>query len=332
MLFWRMLATLLATILFLMIAFRYSSLGTPMLLVIVLCSVIVASLALSAIVLTPLARLQDAADRCLSGQLPGAFPELDDRCDEIGHIARALRLLVSDLRRKAERNERFAAEVTHEIKNPLASLHSAMGAFHSLKDPDEQARLITVMEHDVRRLDRLVSELSKAARLDADLMHDGFSSFDLVVFLEALGEHLAAQAQAQGVDFFIDLPQAQVMIHGHEERLAQVIVNLVSNALSFSESGDAIRVWSRLQGHQVLIAVEDTGPGIPEEALSKVFRRFFSHRPPEQFGNNTGLGLAISKQIVQAHGGSIWAENIRPTELDATSAPMGARFVVGLPL
>ena len=117
-----------------------------------------------------------------------------------------------------------------------------------------------------------------------------------------------------------------------EARLAQVFVNLISNAISFCEDGDAIRVWARRRENRVLVVVEDTGPGIPEQALAKIFKRFYSERPAGQYGNNSGLGLSISKQIVEAHGGVIWAENIRPTDADAASDPLGARFVVGLPL
>jgi two-component system sensor histidine kinase ChvG len=117
-----------------------------------------------------------------------------------------------------------------------------------------------------------------------------------------------------------------------EARLAQVFVNLISNAISFCEDGDAIRVWVRRRDNRVLIVVEDTGPGIPENALDRIFRRFYTSRPDGDFGNNSGLGLAISKQIIEAHGGVVWAENIRPTEADPTSAPLGARFVVGLPV
>ena len=122
------------------------------------------------------------------------------------------------------------------------------------------------------------------------------------------------------------------MVQGLEGRLAQVFVNLISNAISFCEQGDAIRVWTRTRENRVLVVVEDTGPGVPDGALRKIFQRFYSERHAAQFGNNSGIGLAISKQIVEAHGGVIWAENIRPTDADPTSEPAGARFVVGLPL
>jgi two-component system sensor histidine kinase ChvG len=134
------------------------------------------------------------------------------------------------------------------------------------------------------------------------------------------------------VDFITDLPPEPIMTTGLEARLAQVFVNLITNAISFCEEGDAVRVWARQRENRVLVVVEDTGPGIPEEALSKIFKRFYSERPVGQFGEHSGLGLAISKQIVEAHGGVIWAENIRPTNADVTSEPLGARFVVGLPV
>jgi two-component system sensor histidine kinase ChvG len=150
--------------------------------------------------------------------------------------------------------------------------------------------------------------------------------------LRNLTEYLGNEAHQKGVDFITDLPAEPIRIQGLEARLAQVFVNLISNATSFCDEGDAIRVWARQRENRVLVVVEDTGPGIPEEALTKVFNRFYSQRPENQFGNNSGLGLAISKQIVEAHGGVIWAENIRPTDADITSEPLGARFVVGLPV
>ena len=142
---------------------------------------------------------------------------------------------------------------------------------------------------------------------------------------------LGQQANQKGVEFITDFPAEPILIRGLEARLAQVFVNLITNAVSFCEDGDAVRVWARRRENRVLIVVEDTGPGIPEQALTKVFKRFYSERPQGQFGEHSGLGLAISKQIVEAHGGVIWAENIRPTNADVTSDPLGARVVDGLP-
>ena len=147
-----------------------------------------------------------------------------------------------------------------------------------------------------------------------------------------LSQYHSEEAGLDHIDFITDLPKDPIMILGLEARLAQVFVNLITNAMSFCEEGDAVRVWLRRRENRVLVVVEDTGPGIPEAALTKVFNRFYSERPEKQFGNHSGLGLAISKQIVEAHGGVIWAENIRPPDMDLTSDPLGARFVVGLPV
>lgn len=240
--------------------------------------------------------------------------------------------MVSALYNRIEGNEQFAADVAHEIKNPLASLRSAVGTLRMVKRDDQREKLLDVIDHDVRRLDRLVSDISNASRLDSELVKEEEEPFDILETLGNLGRHLGEEARAKGIDFITDLPEAPIVVYGLEARLAQVFVNLITNAISFCEEGDAIRIWARKKENRVLIVVEDTGPGIPDQALSKIFKRFYSQRPDEHFGNNSGLGLAISKQIVEAHDGVIWAENIRPTEADVTSEPLGARFVVGLPI
>jgi two-component system sensor histidine kinase ChvG len=222
--------------------------------------------------------------------------------------------------------------VAHEIKNPLASLRSAIGSLRFVQKPDQRDKLLDVIEHDVRRLDRLVSDISNASRLDSELVKEEEQAFNLLKMITNISDFMGEEARAKGVEFITDLPSEPIVIDGLESRLAQVFVNLLSNAISFCEDGDAIRVWARKRENRVLVVVEDTGPGIPEQALTKIFNRFYSERPPGQFGNNSGLGLAISKQIIEAHGGVIWAENIRPTDADITSDPLGARFVVGLPV
>jgi two-component system sensor histidine kinase ChvG len=247
-------------------------------------------------------------------------------------LSGALRGMVAALYDRIDANEQFAADVAHEIKNPLASLRSAVGTLRVAKRDDQRDRLLDVIDHDVRRLDRLVSDISNASRLDSELVKEEEEPFDLVNMLRNLTDHLGKEAAAKGVEFISDLPSVPIQVQGLEARLAQVFVNLITNAISFCEEGDAIRVWARRRDNRVLVVVEDTGPGIPEQALTKIFNRFYSERPAGQFGNNSGLGLAISKQIVEAHGGVIWAENIRPTDADITSDPLGARFVVGLPM
>ena len=296
------------------------------------------SLVLASTIANPLADLAAAAElgrdknaRKMS-PIKVRIPDLTARPDEIGRLSGALRGMVQALYERIEGNEQFAADVAHEIKNPLASLRSAVGTMRIAKREDQREKMLDVIEHDVRRLDRLVSDISNASRLDSELVKEEEESFDLLKMLGNINEFLGREAESKGIEYITDLPAEPIMVMGLEGRLAQVFVNLITNAISFCEDGDAIRVWARKRENRVLIVVEDTGPGIPDEALTKVFKRFYSQRPEGQFGNNSGLGLAISKQIVEAHGGVIWAENIRPTEADMTSEPLGARFVVGLPV
>lgn len=296
------------------------------------------SLILASLIANPLSDLADAAEIGRDKNRGGVtqnrirIPDLTARPDEIGRLSGALRGMVGALYERIESNEQFAADVAHEIKNPLASLRSAVGTLRVAKREDQRDRLLDVIDHDVRRLDRLVSDISNASRLDSELVKEEEERFDLTKMLGNLAEYLGQDANEKGVDFIADLPQLPIVISGLEARLAQVFVNLITNAISFCEQGDAIRLWARVKENRVLVVVEDTGPGIPEQALTKIFKRFYSERPEGQFGNNSGLGLAISKQIVEAHGGVIWAENIRPTDADIMSEPLGARFVVGMPV
>ncbi|MEM9349894.1 MAG: sensor histidine kinase [Pseudomonadota bacterium] len=296
------------------------------------------SLVLASTIANPLSDLAAAAelgrDKNARKMSPSRIriPDLTARPDEIGRLSGALRGMVSALYDRIDNNEQFAADVAHEIKNPLASLRSAVGTLRVAKRDDQREKLFDVIDHDVRRLDRLVSDISNASRLDSELVKEDEEAFDLIKMLGNLSQYLGQEAKAKDIDFITDLPEGPLTTYGLEARLAQVFVNLITNAISFCGDGDAIRVWARKRENRVLVVVEDTGPGIPDGALQKIFKRFYSERPPGQFGNNSGLGLAISKQIVEAHGGVIWAENIRPTDADFTSDPLGARFVVGLPV
>jgi len=296
------------------------------------------SLVLAGTIANPLRDLATAAelgrDKNARKMTPSRvrIPDLSARPDEIGRLSSALRGMVAALYDRIEANEQFAADVAHELKNPLASLRSAVGTLQFAKKEEHRQRLLEVIEHDVRRLDRLVSDISNASRLDAELVKEDMESFDLVKLLENLAAYHGEEAAKAGVEFITDLPDNSIMIQGLEARLAQVFVNLLTNAISFCEAGDAVRLWARRRENRVLVVVEDTGPGIPDNALTKIFQRFYSERPERQFGNHSGLGLAISKQIVEAHSGVIWAENIRPADADPNSPPVGARFVVGLPV
>lgn len=296
------------------------------------------SLLLASTIANPIADLAAAAERGRdrdtrtlgAGRLP--IPDLTARPDEIGRLSGALRSMVAALYERIDSNKQFAADVAHEIKNPLASLRSAVGTMRMTKREDQREKLLDIIDHDVRRLDRLVTDIASASRLDSELVKEEEKPFDLLRMITNINDFLAKEAAEKGIEYIADLPSGPLMIRGLEMRLAQVMVNLITNAISFCEDGDAIRIWVRQRDKRVLIVVEDTGPGIPESALTRVFERFYSERPAEHFGNNSGLGLSISKQIVEAHNGVIWAENIRPTDADPTSDPLGARFVVGLPL
>ncbi len=296
------------------------------------------SLVLASTIANPLSDLAAAAelgrDKDARKMSPGRIriPDLTGRPDEIGRLSVALRGMVAALYDRIDANEQFAADVAHEIKNPLASLRSAVGTLRIIKEDEKRSQLLDVVEHDVRRLDRLVSDISNASRLDSELVKEEEESFNLLRTVGNINEYLGQEAASKGIEFISDLPAEPIVIQGLEARLAQVFVNLITNAISFCEDGDAIRVWARRRENRILVVVEDTGPGIPDQAIHKIFNRFYSERPDGHFGNNSGLGLAISKQIVEAHGGVIWAENIRPTDMDVTSEPLGARFVVGLPI
>ena len=234
---------------------------------------------------------------------------------------------------RIEANETFAADVAHEIKNPLTSLRSAVDTMKYAKDDAGREKLLKVIQQDVTRLDRLVTDISNASRLDGELVRDEMMPFDVNLLLANLVEYNQDGAEKKGAQLVSDFDTESIKVPGLEGRLAQVFVNLITNAISFIPEDGVITVKSRMVGdHLVRITVDDTGPGIPDENLDDVFSRFYSNRPGQEFGNHSGLGLAISKQIVDAHGGSIYAENIRPAGVGTDVPPDGARFVVELPV
>ncbi|WP_051909327.1 sensor histidine kinase [Paenirhodobacter enshiensis] len=290
------------------------------------------SLVLASTIANPIADLARAAeagqDRDAGHMVPARvrIPDLTGRPDEIGRLSGAMRGMVDALYQRIDANEQFAADVAHEIKNPLASLRSAVASLQVVKRNDQRQKLLEIIDADVGRLDRLVSDISNASRLDSELVREEQERFDMVPMLRNLGEYLGEKAAGAGVGFEMDLPAAPVTITGLESRLAQVFVNLITNAVSFSGPGDRVRLALNRTPGRIVVTVEDTGPGIPEEALTRVFERFYSQRPARQFGGHSGLGLAISRQIVEAHGGTIRASNIGPE-----GPHRGARFAVELP-
>jgi len=296
---------------------------------------VILSLALAGAIARPLRRLAEAAMR--SGALQRRpidpsrvhFPDMTGRADEIGYLSGALREMTAALYARMEAVERFAADVAHEIKNPLTSLRSAVESMRRTEEAPMRERLMKVIEHDVRRLDRLVTDISNASRLDAELAREDMGAVDVAALLDAVAE-VADQRRAQVRVKILDAP---LICRGLDGRLGQVFRNLVENAASFSPSGGEVLVTARRGGPGVVrVTVEDSGPGVPQENLDAIFARFYSDRPGhEEYGDHSGLGLSISRQIVAAHGGRIWAENIAAPEGGPDSPPLGARFVVELP-
>ena len=259
------------------------------------------------------------------------IPDLTHRTDEIGELSEALIRMTSALYQRIDAIESFAADVAHEIKNPLTSLRSAVETMQYAKTDEQRQRLLDVIINDVKRMDRLVTDISNASRLDAELVRERMDAFDLGELIEMLADVTRGQGADRDVKVVTDLPRGTFVAHGLEGRLAQVITNLLGNALSFAPEDSTIRVIGRtLKGGGIRVMVEDEGPGIPPENLDSIFQRFYSERPErEAFGDHSGLGLSISRQIVEAHGGRIWAENI--PDPDNPAGRLGARFVVELP-
>ncbi|MEM7616371.1 MAG: HAMP domain-containing sensor histidine kinase, partial [Pseudomonadota bacterium] len=262
------------------------------------------------------------------------MPDMTARPDEIGYLSGAMRQMTKALFDRIEANESFAADVAHEIKNPLTSLRSAVETMPYAKKDSDRQRLLDVIKNDVDRLDRLVTDISNASRLDSELVRDQMGTFDLHLLLRNILQFTSEAAERKGATLVEAFGRSPLEIVGLEGRLAQVFTNLVTNAISFATEGDRIRIHTRItDDRKVRISVEDDGPGIPDDNLADVFKRFYSERPQaEEFGNHSGLGLAISRQIVEAHNGTIHAENIRPYGTDLSTAPLGARFVVELPI
>ena len=302
-------------------------------------SSIVLSLVLAGTIVRPLRDLSEAAHR---GGTRNArqvnperinIPDMTGRPDEIGYLSGAMRLMTAALFDRIEQNESFAADVTHEIKNPLTSLRSAVDTMPYARTESDRARLLEVIRNDVDRLDRLVTDISNASRLDRELVRDRMEAFDLHRTLHNLIAFNEEQAAAIGARLVALFPDRPLTVTGLEGRLAQVFVNLITNAISFAAEGDEIRVATHVSAGRVRVTVEDEGPGIPDDNLGDVFARFYSQRPDkEAFGGHSGLGLAISRQIVEAHGGAIWAENVRPAGTGRDTPPEGARFTVELPV
>ncbi len=291
---------------------------------------LLSSVLLTVLVAQPVLRLAAAADRVkLARARSISMPDLARRDDEIGDLSRSLESMTDTLSERMDAIERFAADVAHEIRNPLTSIRSAVETLDLVGDGAARERLMGILKQDVGRLDRLVTDISNASRLDAELSRDAPRRIELGRLLTDISNVYDASARPGEVTVALLLPDgAPPTVSGREGPLGQVFRNLIDNARSFSPPGGTVRVMlSHAQG-QVRVIVDDDGPGIPPDNLETVFERFYTSRPKgAAFGGNSGLGLSIARQIVQAHGGEIHAEN-RPGE-DGEVA--GARFVVSLP-
>ncbi|BCJ92104.1 histidine kinase [Terrihabitans soli] len=299
---------------------------------------VVLSILLAGTIAGPVRRLANAADRVrLRVDRRAELPDFSDRNDEIGHLSTSFREMTDALYNRMEAIERFAADVAHELKNPLTSLRSAVETLPLAKTDDSKKRLLSVIEHDVRRLDRLISDISDASRLDAELQRQDLDTVDIGRMLTTI---TSAQndVHSEEASIILDIAESarapnRLRLKGHDLRLGQVFTNLIDNARSFTPPKGQVRVSIRRDRDNILVTVEDDGPGIRPDAIERIFERFYTDRPTEGFGQNSGLGLSISKQIVEAHGGQIWAENRLSSQpgADGKRYPIGARFTVRLP-
>lgn len=295
------------------------------------------SLLLASTIATPLRRLSAAAVRVRRGvKNREEIPDFSNRQDEIGNLSVAVREMTNALYARIDAIESFAADVSHELKNPLTSLRSAVETLPLARSDASRARLLEVIQHDVRRLDRLITDISDASRLDAELAREDAEKVNLEKFvgdLISISREVSHHKKSLELEFKVaKLPPGAkgYFVQGHDLRLGQVITNLIDNARSFvPENGGKITVSLSRSGRFNILTVEDNGPGIRADNIERIFERFYTDRPAsEAFGQNSGLGLSISRQIVEGHGGTLTAENIpggKPGEI------RGARFVVTLP-
>lgn len=299
-----------------------------------LAMILLATLILSALlsrflartIATPLRALALAAHRVRLGRAREVdVPRLPARRDEIGLLARALSDMTTTLRHRIDATEAFAADVTHELKNPLASLRSAVDSLERIDDPALRGQLLDVVRQDVVRLDRLVVDIAESARLDAELSRARFEPVDLGRLIETMLPTWEERAAPRGVQIAFARPLVgTAVMMGDESRLARLVDNLVDNAISFSPEGGLVDLRAAASGSEVLVSVDDEGPGVPEDKREAIFNRFHSIRPETEFGRHSGLGLAIAKAIVEGHGGRIDVE-------DRRDGRRGARFVVHFP-
>ncbi len=297
---------------------------------------VVLSILLARTIAEPVKRLAESAERVRRRTRSRVeIPDLTARRDEIGDLSGAIRDMTNALYSRIEAIESFAADVAHELKNPLTSLRSAVETLPLAKSQESKDRLLAVIQHDVKRLDRLISDISDASRLDAELQRGEMAPVDIGKLLNtvvAVQNETRADAAKVSITFEGG-GRLAFMAPGHDSRLGQVINNLIDNARSFAPPDSTVRVTCRRLRGEVEIVIDDDGPGINPDAFDRIFERFYTDRPNHGFGQNSGLGLSISKQIVDAHQGRLWAENRSAVTASENEEPkvLGARFTVRLP-
>jgi two-component system, OmpR family, sensor histidine kinase ChvG len=296
---------------------------------------VVLSILLAGTIAGPVRRLADGAEHVgRRTKTRVEIPDFTHRRDEIGHLSGALRNMTNALYSRIEAIESFAADVAHELKNPLTSMRSAVETLPLAKSEESRARLLAVIQHDVKRLDRLISDISDASRLDAELQRQEAAPVDMTKLLTTLAS-VANEVKQEGVTVTVSFEGGGARafrVPGHDIRLGQVVDNLIDNARSFSPADGTVRITCRRLRNEIEITTDDDGPGVRPEALEKIFERFYTDRPHQGFGQNSGLGLSISRQIVEAHGGRMWVENrLGVPTADGTPKVLGARFIVRLP-
>ncbi|WP_018689730.1 sensor histidine kinase [Ahrensia kielensis] len=297
---------------------------------------VILSMLLASTIANPLRRLSAGAVRVRKSiKAREEIPDFSDRQDEIGNLSVALRDMTQSLYGRIDAIESFAADVSHELKNPLTSLRSAVETLPMVKKDEMRDRLLGVIEHDVRRLDRLITDISNASRLDAELVREDAQPVDLEALLKNMVS-IFNQGHLGELNVELNITKlpagtSSYTVPGNESRLGQVVTNLIENARSFiPKKGGEIKVYLAHKKDHIEVRVEDNGPGIRVENIETIFKRFYTDRPgAEEFGKNSGLGLSISRQIVEAHGGTLIAENIESnTDIDEFG---GARFILCLP-
>ncbi len=304
---------------------------------------ILLSIYLSGAIARPLKRLARAAERIRSGHLSGdEIPDLSYRHDEIGELSIVLKDMTQALWQRMDSIERFAADVAHELKNPLTSLKSAVETAAIVKKKSDHEKLMNIIKHDAERLDRLITDISNASRLDTELSREAYEPTDIRKILHNLldiyqnpldrqkpftKDHVTVNLPQDDINIILDIQadDEDLNVYGIEVRLSQVFQNLLNNALSFSKPHSNIKIQASVRLNAIVITIEDEGRGIPENKLESIFERFYSERPDhEDYGRHSGLGLSICKQIIDAHSGRIFAENRK----DLSGSILGAKFTV----